>query len=753
MESQDSGSDSDESDPTRMNDDFSTLGIHDLVLKWLYSNNLRHMTRVQSLSINTFLKKGNDVLVQSCTGSGKTLCFVIPILHTYLQNESYEFKNLLDVYAVIILPTRELATQVFEIIVEALVFIENKGEVEKPRSKVKHTFKIMERNLYCSLIIGGTTVENDVKFLSNAKDREYVKCFIVATPGRLSHLMDKLEHERVWTFKNLGFIILDEADRFLEMGYQNDMSKIFKHLPKQRKTGLFSATLTSGVQTLSKLCLSNQIFINADDLSRNYVSNLSNEVSNATNYTTPRGLNNYYLILSTEQKLHFALLFIEYLKKTGATKLVLFFLSCDLVDYYYEVITRLSSTTSPLNYNDKSKGKADVNYYKIHRKLTTKKRNKNINMFKSDSDGTLSVLLCTDIFSRGIDIPRIDWILQFDPPQDPNFYLHRIGRVGRADSVGNALLLLTETEESYIQFQINRKIELTKIPQEILNKVKDICSSVGDSNDNVKGLPYVLYSDEFEDQTYGVDRGVRDGDNGCYVDNVSKSERSSYLEHLKANPVANPVLPWERTSFILACLRAMNSTNRDILLSSSRAFVSYTRAYSEHSLKYIFEKHKLDYGSLATSLGVLRIPRVKEILGKNISHFLQSSVNPKDVPFLDPEKESRRLKELSEYVPEKRKSVKKEPEKSKRTRSEKRKTKRNNTYEEWNEFRREEALVKKLKRKKFDAKNLEKMLKNEELTDGGEEFDELGEDVGLDLADSKSLKRWILRGKGRKKRR
>ncbi|BAM40158.1 ATP-dependent RNA helicase [Theileria orientalis strain Shintoku] len=693
MESQDSSSDSDESDPTRMGDDFSTLGIHELILKWLYSNNLRHMTRVQSLSINTFLKKGNDVLVQSCTGSGKTLCF-----------------NLLDVYSVIVLPTRELATQVFEIIVDALVYIENEGRVEKPRAKIKHTFKIMERNLYCSLIIGGTTVENDVKFLSNAKEREYVKCFIVATPGRLSHLMDKLEHERVWTFKNLGFVILDEADRFLEMGYQNDMSKIFRHLPKQRKTGLFSATLTSGVQTLSKLCLSNQIFINADDLSQNYVSSLSNEVANATNYTTPKGLNNYYLILSTEQKLHFALVFIEYLRKAGATKLVLFFLSCDLVDYYYEVITRLSSTANPLKYKDKAKGKTSVNYYRIHRKLTTKKRNKNINMFKSDSGGSLSVLLCTDIFSRGIDIPRIDWILQ-------------IGRAGRADSVGNALLLLTETEESYIQFQINRKIELTRIPPYILDEVKDICSSTGNSDKNGTGLPYVLYADKLEDKAGGS---------------------STYLEHLKSNPVVNPVLPWERTSFILACLRAMNSTNRDILLSSSRAFVSYTRAYSEHSLKYIFEKHKLDYGSLATSLGVLRIPRVKEILGKNISHFLQSSVNPRDVPFLDAEKESRRLKELSEHVPERRKPAKKEPEKSKRTRSEKRKAKRNNTYEEWNEFRREEALVKKLKRKKFDPKNVEKLLNNEELSEAGED---------VDLTDSKSLKRWILRGKGRKKRR
>nr|PVC51857.1 ATP-dependent RNA helicase [Theileria orientalis] len=753
MESQDSSSDSDESDPTRMGDDFSTLGIHELILKWLYSNNLRHMTRVQSLSINTFLKKGNDVLVQSCTGSGKTLCFVIPILHTYLQNENYEFKNLLDVYSVIVLPTRELATQVFEIIVDALVYIENEGRVEKPRAKIKHTFKIMERNLYCSLIIGGTTVENDVKFLSNAKEREYVKCFIVATPGRLSHLMDKLEHERVWTFKNLGFVILDEADRFLEMGYQNDMSKIFRHLPKQRKTGLFSATLTSGVQTLSKLCLSNQIFINADDLSQNYVSSLSNEVANATNYTTPKGLNNYYLILSTEQKLHFALVFIEYLRKAGATKLVLFFLSCDLVDYYYEVITRLSSTANPLKYKDKAKGKTSVNYYRIHRKLTTKKRNKNINMFKSDSGGSLSVLLCTDIFSRGIDIPRIDWILQFDPPQDPNFYLHRIGRAGRADSVGNALLLLTETEESYIQFQINRKIELTRIPPYILDEVKDICSSTGNSDKNGTGLPYVLYADKLEDKAGGVDSDVGGGEDGAHVENIAKSESSTYLEHLKSNPVVNPVLPWERTSFILACLRAMNSTNRDILLSSSRAFVSYTRAYSEHSLKYIFEKHKLDYGSLATSLGVLRIPRVKEILGKNISHFLQSSVNPRDVPFLDPEKESRRLKELSEHVPERRKPAKKEPEKSKRTRSEKRKAKRNNTYEEWNEFRREEALVKKLKRKKFDPKNVEKLLNNEELSEAGEEREELGEGEDVDLTDSKSLKRWILRGKGRKKRR
>ncbi|EAN32714.2 DEAD/DEAH box helicase family protein [Theileria parva strain Muguga] len=745
-----------ESDPSPLESDFSSLDLGEEILKWLNHKNFKRMTKVQSLCLKQFLKRENDVLVQSCTGSGKTLCFLIPILNSFLHDTNFEFEHLLDVFSLIILPTRELSIQIFDIITDFLKFTHchttstsdsanNSVDISVNNSdkSLRNVYRIMEKNVYNILLIGGTSVEVELRNMKKACEKTFVKSLVVGTPGRLRHVMDLLSHEFVWTFRNLRFLILDEADRLLEMGFQNDLSNILTHLPKQRQTGLFSATLNTGIQNLSKLCLHNHIHINTDSTdgintvdSVSLINSVTGDSVNKT-YTIPKGLNNYYLILSMEEKLSFVLAFLEYLKGTNSTKIVIFFLSCDLVNYFHHILSNLmrNGGTSSGSTDDSTNTNTTVrtmNILKIHRKMTSKKRNKSINMFKSGTTDSINVLLCTDVFSRGIDVPGIDWILQFDPPQDPNFYLHRIGRAGRAETPGNALLLLTETEESYIQFQHNRKITLQPLPSNLLNSVKNMPNSV-----NPTGLPYGQGS------TVELDTKV-EGDR-------------SYLSYLMENPVEKPVLLWAKTALILSYLRLLNSRDRELLLLSSRAFVSYTRAYSEHSLKYIFEKQKLDYGALATSLGVLRIPRVKEILGRKIEHFVQSTINPKDVPYLDPEKEADRLKQIEQLnnselrsdkpskldknkLKKQNKDNSKGKEKVKRTRTMKREAKRRIEFDEWNEFRKEEALVKKLKKKGFNQKDIEN-LNNDEC--------EFGEDLELEV---ESSKRWILRGKKRNKR-
>ncbi|XP_952287.1 ATP-dependent RNA helicase, putative [Theileria annulata] len=688
--------------------DFSSLNLSEIILKWLSHKNFKRMTRVQSLCLRAFLKRENDVLVQSCTGS--------------------------DVFSVIILPTRELSIQVFDIIIDFLQFthlnmsnsINNTAETDK-----LNMYRIMEKNVYSILMIGGTSVDIEIRDMKKAIENTFVKSFVVGTPGRLRHVMDLLSHEFVWTFRNLRFLILDEADRLLEMGFQNDLSNILTYLPKQRQTGLFSATLNTGVETLSKLCLHNHIHINTDTPSD------TNHINKT--YTIPKGLNNYYLILSIEEKLCFLLLFLEYLRTTDSTKIVIFFLSCDLVNYYHQILSTLMTCESNLKskiHNTKSTNTKNTNsntntnsttsenstgnirIMKIHRKMTSKKRNKSIETFKSNTSDCMNVLLCTDVFSRGIDVPGIDWILQ-------------IGRAGRAETPGNALLLLTETEESYIQFQKNHS--------EYWIKLHDLKDKLIENDTKIHII---------DNKVDLMD------DNG--VDTVDTRVDKSYLSYLMENPVNKPILLWEKTAIILSYLRLLNSKDRELLLLSSRAFVSYTRAYSEHSLKYIFEKQKLDYGALATSLGVLRIPRVKEILGRKILHFIQSNINPKDVPYLDPVKEANRLKQIEQLnthengthdkITHKDKNDKKiknkviKDKKINRTRTMKREAKRRIEFDEWNEFRREEALVKKLKKKGFNHKDIEN-LNQEEC--------EFGEDLELD---EKSSKRWILRGKKRNKR-
>ncbi|AFZ79322.1 DEAD box ATP-dependent RNA helicase family member protein [Theileria equi strain WA] len=720
---------------TKDSSDFSSLNLSQILVEWLRSRGITRMTKVQSLAITPLLQSGKDVLVQSRTGSGKTLCFVLPLLQLYMNTKGYnDIKGIINVFGLIVLPTRELAIQVSDIIRDSLSYIEDPGYA-KTSVKTKNMFKIHDMILYCPLLIGGISIDNNVKSLNSAKEHKFVRSFLVATPGRLRHLMDMLSQEFVWSFKNLVLLILDEADRLLEMGYQNDMSIIFGQLPKQRRTGVYSATLSNGVKDLAKICLSNPVLIDPDSQTPSK-DNFTLENVEKKKYSTPDGLNNYYILLNTQEKLPFVMLFIQYLKSINATKCVLFFLSCDLVDYYFDILKGLSLYSNPFDTTG-SKLVEDpcVTYHKIHRKLTTKKRQQSFNAFKApsvDTNGSnknLHVLLCTDLFSRGIDIPKIDWIIQFDPPQDPNFYVHRIGRVCRADNTGNALLFLTPNEESYIQFQLNRNIRLTKLTNNILDPVLDIVTSISSE----KILPFLL------NNNVDVDTRIEDG-------------TMTYSEYLKQRPLPNPVLPWDITAMFLSYLRSYISTDRKLLLSASKAFVSYAKSYSEHRLKLIFEINKFDYGSLATSMGVLRIPRIKEILGRKMENFMPSNIIPNSVPFKDKKLELERLKKMEETPKIIKPKEKKQPapQKSNRTRSQKRMTKKQNSYDEWLELSKEESLVKKLKKRKITYDKFEKLLNNEE-SDWEQELDNFVRET--QTSDNESYKKWISGGKrGRKKR-
>ncbi|GFE53146.1 ATP-dependent RNA helicase [Babesia ovis] len=666
---------------------FESLDINAHIVAWLKKNNITSMTHVQKLAIPKFIKSGNDVLVQSHTGSGKTLCFVIPMLDIYLKTITRAIEtSLISVFSVIILPTRELATQVHSVVSAAGGYITKQMEQSAVSAPVA---------ISCLVLIGGCPVEHDIKAVYRLKDNAISRPFVIATPGRLRHMIDALQQEMVWTFKELAMLVLDEADRLLEMGYQTDMTTIMGSMPKQRKTGFFSATLPSEVLAFAKRILRSYHFINADNHADHSMINADGTTpvtqgseSTAT-YATPRTLNNFYILLDPREKLHFLVLLLQRLKQSGVTKCAIFFLTCDLVDYFSLILP------SVLDHGQGTDVRPTI-LYKIHRKMPTAKRQQNLDKFRKAHDGTnpstnaksnvpLQVMLCTDVFSRGIDIPQIEWVIQYDAPQDPNFYVHRIGRVSRAGAAGNALLLLNDTEESYVQFQVNRKIPLTPLPSDILDGIKCYYDT------DPQPMPHVRHSH-------------------C----TTVANGRPYLDFLAETAPEQPTIPWNYTCQMLSFLRSLLSKDRSMLLTATKAFVSYTRAYSEHRLKSIFEKKKVDYGGLATSFGVLKVPRVKEILGKALRNFSNSDLDTNSVPFTNEEQEQQRLLKLQQPREVKQKVVDKPkpaPVKAQRTRSEKRNAKRENLWREWEELAREESLAKKLRRGKITKEQYERLLK------------------------------------------
>lgn len=327
------------------------------------------------------------------TGSGKTLAFVIPVIELLSR---LKWKQRQGTGAIIISPTRELALQTFGVV-----------------SQLAES-----HNLTHGLIMGGANRKTEetklVKGLS----------IVVATPGRL---LDHLQNTKGFTYENLQCLVIDEADRILQIGFEEDMKSIVKLLPKKRQTMLFSATQDKNVQGLARLSLSVSA-CGDDEVKENpvYVG-VHDECKEATVDRLEQG----YVVCTSDQRF---LLLYTFLKKNYLKKKIMwaprgglmgrvFFSSCNSVQYHAEL----------LNY-------IDIPVMSIHGKQKQQRRTA---VFLEFVNAKTGVLLCTDVAARGLDIPAVDWILQYDPPDDPKEYIHRVGRTARGESgAGRALLFL-----------------------------------------------------------------------------------------------------------------------------------------------------------------------------------------------------------------------------------------------------------------------------------------------------------------------
>ena len=379
---------------------FSEMNLNKILLERLNLQGYEIATEIQAKSIPIALK-GEDIIGSAKTGSGKSLAFLIPTVEYILNHPKNE-----GIQALVITPTRELALQLYDL---AKILMNDNGTS-------------------CVLVIGGGNRKKEAEKLSSNEAR-----IIICTPGRL---IDHMVNTKKFDYSKIKILIIDEADKILKIGFEEELTEIIKLIPKNRQTLLFSATITPKVEDLITLSV------------KNY-ENIRIKSSDPTVSTLEQG----YLKIDADKKFLFLFTFF---KKNKNSKILVFFATCKEVEFY----------SSLLNY-------VDVPVLSITGEYKQQKRSTTFMEFCSLEQG---ILLCTDVAQRGLDIPDVDWVIQYDPPHDPEEYLHRVGRTARgANKVGKALLMIMPNEINFIRMLQLYKIKLDEFqfPEKKLAKVQE----------------------------------------------------------------------------------------------------------------------------------------------------------------------------------------------------------------------------------------------------------------------------------------
>ncbi len=628
-----------------------------------------HMTPVQASAIPLFLSH-RDVIVEAITGSGKTLAYLLPIVEmlsrrcsadhelkygstsagdgaAHIFQDPAERREHRQLGAVIIVPTRELAAQIFAVLERMLRVQPSRMEEEEwemdrearisakiaaSSSSVKEqlsrgeALRLVRKEeqeaaggggedgeqvglrgpapLTAQLVVGGSTIKPQRDYQLFRQERPDI---LVGTPGRLEEL---LKRDGVET-KAMEMLVMDEADRLLDLGFLPQLTAILALLPRQRRTGLFSATMTDAMGELARLGLRNpsrivvkvEKKVQAPDGSGTTSRELITE-----DRRTPVTLQNYALVSRPENKLAQLVRLLRYESQpfgeteaapqpSGAAKMIVYFATCAQVNYFYKVLSSESSEGSKSSSAESSPLLPGVQLHSLHGKQTPSRRKATYSAFvqsvSAPASGLSSVLFCTDVAARGLDLPDVDCVVQFDPPTDPSSFSHRVGRTARAGRKGRAVVLLHEgREEEYIDF-----MKLRKVPM----------------------------------------------------------QRYAYLTEAHAGsirPGAEPEGADEGAGRIQTAIRTLVKRDRQLHDLGALAFVSFVRAYSKHEAAYIFRLPDLDLEASASAFALLRLPKMPE-RGKQLSEggesrFAEEPMDMDAYAYLDPAKERRRQEQLAQ---------------------------------------------------------------------------------------------------------
>ncbi|KAG6884714.1 hypothetical protein C0993_008782 [Termitomyces sp. T159_Od127] len=484
-----------------------------------------HMTPVQASCIPLFMKH-KDVVVEAVTGSGKTLAFVIPILERLLRRESRHRAN--------------------EIAADPLQQRPGENDGSSPAPPLPQPL----------LLISSTesSPAQDIKrFNDTGAD------IIIGTPGRVEEFLLG-RGKGVVSVRELEVLVLDEADRLLDLGFQQTLTRILTHLPKQRRTGLFSATMTDAdaLSELVRVGLRNPARIVVKVQSKKRIKQekgkrKAEEV--VEERRIPPSLDNYYLTCRASEKIvQLCRIIAHEIREHQSSQFIVYFSTCACVDYFYKVLPCLFPSS--------------VTLHSLHGNLPPAARTRTLSSFSSalSTPTAPSILLATDVAARGLDLPHVDVVIQFDPPSDPKAFSHRCGRTARAGRSGRAWVLLVGREAEYVDFMSIRKIPFLR--REYLME---------------ENLSFM----------------INDGD---------RSEDPQVAKHLKE-------------------LREKLLTDRGLHDRAAKAFVSFVRAYSKHEASYIFRIKDLDLVGVAKSFGLLRLPRMPELKDLNLESWEDARVD------------------------------------------------------------------------------------------------------------------------------
>jgi ATP-dependent RNA helicase RhlE len=367
---------------------FSELGLSKPLVKAVASQHYPAPYPIQQEAIPAILQ-GKDILGIAKTGSGKTASFVLPILELFQRKPVGRNRY---VKALVLVPTRELAVQVAEVF---QTFGEN-----------------LPRKVKTVAVFGGVSINPQMMALRDAE-------IVVATPGRLLDLMAS----NALQLTDVDILVLDEADKMLDLGFEEEMERIFDRLPRHRQTILFSATLGDAIQDINKNLLRNPVKIEVVEEEQNL--ELIKQIAYRVHPDRKGPL-------------------LRYLIKEGKMKQVLVFVSS----------TRTAdNVVVKLNKNG-------IHAAAIHSGKTQGGRTDALTKFKG---GHLTVLVATDLISRGIDIQLLPHVINFELPRSPKDYIHRIGRTGRAEAEGEAISLICPDDEHHfkiIQKKMGKRVEI-----------------------------------------------------------------------------------------------------------------------------------------------------------------------------------------------------------------------------------------------------------------------------------------------------
>lgn len=372
---------------------FQSLGVDERLCEVCKSLDWTTPTKIQCEAIPVALQ-GKDIIGLAETGSGKTGAFILPILQSLLENPR-------RLFALVLTPTRELAIQIQEQV-----------------AALGAGFQIKS-----ACLVGGMDMMTQTVALAKKPH------IIIATPGRL---VDHLEKTKGFNLVALKYLVLDEADRILNMDFEKEIDKILEQIPRDRRTYLFSATMTKKVAKLQRASLKDPVRI---------------EVS--TKFQTVDHLKQYYLFIPAKYK---DVYLVHILNELSGNSFIIFCNTCPGTQKIALMLRNLGFSAIPLN-----------------GKMTQTKRLAALNKFKVKSS---SVLIATDVASRGLDIPHVDVVINFDLPQHTKDYIHRVGRTARAGRYGKSITFVSQYDvEMYqkIEHLIEKKLPLYEtVEQEVM---------------------------------------------------------------------------------------------------------------------------------------------------------------------------------------------------------------------------------------------------------------------------------------------